>query len=323
MSKEYLYRILITLDRINFKRVMCIIEQGVMYTEYEFTNKIVKVRCLGIYVEKAGLQQFTKKKIKAHYFYDLYFFRDKETMQDYYTNAPTKANIILNKYVKRDIEPYVLNVERPSDMFVIAPHELNTTYKGYFCRIDMHSAEPYFLSKELPELKEQIQELYDKRRVSPECKKTLVCLNGICRNIYISVYMNVVNKLYAKMEETVDLLQSKGLYPFYIARDGLIVRADTKKELEAMREYMDIGEDLGQWDMSDIEYGKVTTTHTPINFISNLSFQKSIQIGKPLECDIMHIQPLFDEISGIKYIVHDNANWRVKDINDIELNFWE
>lgn len=322
MCKEYLYRILVTLEEIDFKSVMRTIEQGVMYTEYEFTNKIIKVRCLGLYVEKAGLQKFTKKTIKSHYFYDLYFFRDFDIKQDFYTNAPTKANILLNKFVKREREPYVLNVERPSDMFVLAPHELNTKYKGYFCRIDMHSAEPYFLSKELPELADSIKELYLKRRKIPECKKTLVCLNGICRNIYVSVYMNVVNKLFAKMEETVDLLAAKGLYPFYIARDGLIVRADKKEQLESMREYMDIGEELGQWDMSEIEYGTVTTTHTPINFISDLKFHKSVKIGTIKECEIMHIQPLFDEISGIKYLVHEDTSWRKKDINDIEMNFW-
>lgn len=246
----------------------------VCYKGYSSNVRYIKVMVLGITIKRLGIT----KDIRDSYNYELYLYGSQEDL-NYDTNrAGLKAKNLIKKYVSEPEEPYVEDIKRPVDFLISDYFMEKTIYKGHWVDIDMNSAEPYFVTKVLPELEKPIRQKYAKRHSHPENKLILNAINGNLRNMYPSKYLAVVNMLFARMGVVWEELENYGIIPFALRRDGILARVPYKNC--PLPPSIKIGSNMGEFK-AIYDYGSIMTTKSEYTYITDMKKIGSKIQGKP------------------------------------------
>lgn len=198
----------------------------VCYEGHDSNIKYIKVVVFGMTLIELGINKVGNKNnhkpVKPNYQYELYLYGSQEDMDKDTNQAGLIAKRLIRKYVTRPEETFEPSVERPKDFIISDDFMENSDYTGHWVDIDMNSAEPYYVTQELPELKEVIMQRYGKRHSNPENKLILNAINGNLRNMHVSVYKEVCQKLFDKMGWLWNELLKYGITPFALRRDGIL-----------------------------------------------------------------------------------------------------
>lgn len=234
------------------------------------TAKMHSYIAYGETIKKLNLK--TKHTLQDNLQYRLLIFRNKQELIEYQHNGPTNAVKFINKHIvpNHPIEPYYQGEDdeelRPLDFGILHKFEVGKIYEGTWIDIDMHSAEPYFVGQVCPEAKEAIHKLFLRRKKEPWVKHMLNCINGNLRNSHISIYTEVVTRLFLKIWEVISILENCGAECAYIRRDGVIARVPDDFIIP---NEIDVGDDIGQFS---VKWGKGRIFTT-----SNLNFESDMQ----------------------------------------------
>lgn len=198
----------------------------VCYEGHDSNAKYIKVVVFGMTLIELGINKVgnknNRKPVKPNYQYELYLYGSQEDMDKDTNQAGLIAKRLIRKHVTKPEETFEPSVERPKDFIISDDFMENSDYTGHWVDIDMNSAEPYYVTQELPELKGVIMQRYGKRHSNPENKLILNAINGNLRNIHVSVYKEVCQKLFDKMGWLWDELLKYGITPFALRRDGIL-----------------------------------------------------------------------------------------------------
>lgn len=212
------------------------------------------LRDVGITKIKRGKKDID---INDGYRYNLYIFRSQEDMDKF--DKSRIAYRIVKKWERltdTPVEPYEEEIHRPSDMFLWDDIDNHKDYGPCkWIEIDMNSAEPYYVSKFIPFLKPDIDNLYKSRKTKPLNKLALNSINGHLRNRHPSIYLKVVNTLYEEMFIKAAELEQAGAKIFALRRDALLFMApDDFKIPDSIK----IGKEIGEFKVKE-DYGTITT----------------------------------------------------------------
>lgn len=161
----------------------------------------------------------------------------KELCADYFIDLDDYA-IENGEEVKRDIEKYLVKLERPK----VRDH----VFKGLAHHIDLHSAFASALVRTHPEFKDVVQHLYDGRREHPEYKDVLNMSIGYMQSIpcchakWANLSRDAINNNNEKLRTLAECLRRSGRIVIAYNTDGIWYYG---KPYHAKGE----GNGLGQW----------------------------------------------------------------------------
>lgn len=264
----------------------------VCYKGYDSNAKYIKVIVLGTMLKQMGINSVGNShnpiKVKLNYQYNLYLYGSEQDLEKDTNQAGLKAKRLIRKLVNRPLEPFEPNIERPRDFIISNDFKTNTDYTGYWIDIDMNSAEPYYVSQVLPELKNTIYKRYSIRKSFPINKLILNAINGNLRNMYVSKYKEVVNLLFNKMGWLWDELNKYGIRPFALRRDGIV--ALLPYENCPLPDTINISDKIGDFKIK-YDYGTIRTTTSNYVYQTDMTIIGSKTTGTILEryLDRLHI----------------------------------
>lgn len=234
----------------------------VCFNGHDSNIKYIKVIVFGTTLEALGISN-----INPVYIYNLYLYATKEDLDEDTGRVGLRAKNLIKKYVKEPLEPYIPDIVRPNDFIISDNFRADTEYTGHWVDIDMNSAEPYYVTKVLPELEAPIKRLYAQRSKKPINKQILNAINGNLRNMYASKYLTVVNTLFEKMGWLWDELIKWGIIPFALRRDGILALLPHKKAILPIT--IPISKDLGDFKVT-YDYGTIKTTQSDYNYLTDM-----------------------------------------------------
>lgn len=234
----------------------------VCFNGHDSNIKYIKVIVFGTTLEALGISD-----INPIYIYNLYLYATKEDLDEDTGRIGLRAKNLIKKYVKEPLEPYIPDIVRPNDFIISDNFKADTEYTGHWVDIDMNSAEPYYVTKVLPELEAPIKRLYAQRSKKPINKQILNAINGNLRNMYASKYLTVVNTLFEKMGWLWDELIKWGIIPFALRRDGILALLPHKKAILPIT--IPISKDLGDFKVT-YDYGTIKTTQSDYNYLTDM-----------------------------------------------------
>lgn len=234
----------------------------VCFNGHDSNIKYIKVIVFGTTLEALGISD-----INPIYIYNLYLYATKEDLDEDTGRVGLRAKNLIKKYVKEPLEPYIPDIVRPNDFIISDNFRADTEYTGHWVDIDMNSAEPYYVTKVLPELEAPIKRLYAQRSKKPINKQILNAINGNLRNMYASKYLTVVNTLFEKMGWLWDELIKWGIIPFALRRDGILALLPHKKAILPIT--IPISKDLGDFKVT-YDYGTIKTTQSDYNYLTDM-----------------------------------------------------
>lgn len=245
------------------------IGQKVCFNSYDSTAAYVRLRMFGIYLGEG---------YTPGHQYEVYFWRSKEDMTVARAKPGRAAKRLIRKYVKTPDEP----VQYPNDKF---PKKIHYTknpvfksgieYTGWWAHMDINSAEPYLVTKYLPELKKSIYNMYKRRKKKPRVKLTMTSINGNLRWTHGSIYNRVNQDLYNWVDTTWKECEKLGYIPIYSRIDALIVAIPEEDSILPVEE----GTRIGQWKIKR-EYGTIRPGTSSVNFDTNMKLIESKNLGE-------------------------------------------
>lgn len=250
--------------------------------DIEYTATKVSFHISGSELIKADFKFVVGKKkaqpaLKTLYIYQVNIYSSYE---DYYIDIGMPGKLAaeyINRYVMAEHEEYVEKTTRTghdwvADIYFTDDYNYNTEYKDrYWGELDINSAEPFIVSKLMPELEPKILELYASRKDNPVNKVTLVALNGTLRNTHISYYHKTNNILYDRMCDAMTILRSYGFKPFALRRDSIIFEIPKHMgKTPAMPKEFTISPNIGDWKIT-YDQGNIMTGANELNFYSDMN----------------------------------------------------
>lgn len=241
-------------------------------------------------------------KYKASYLYTLYLWRSEEDMIKGRARPGRAAMRTICKYVRTPWEEPQPRKERPDDYRFNDIFKPGCEYKGWWAHIDINSAEPYLVTKYLPELNKPIRRMYSKRKKHPKIKLTMNAINGNLRHTHNSIYHNVCKDLYNWLDEVWVKCENLGYFPIYTRRDAIILSIPKEDSPLPVK----VGTKIGEWK-AKVEYGTIRPLGK-MNFDTDMEMITSKNSGESKPSYLDRVTIVCNKLLNKGVIIYEERN---------------